>query len=101
MKLDKIEKQIKDELDHYRSVSKTAKKKIENVIQKTKQKKSITLQLDQQDLNQIRNRAELEGVPYQTLISSILHKYITDQLVDQKEIAKSIRIIRDAESRRY
>jgi hypothetical protein len=41
--LDKIEKQIKDELDHYRSVSKTGKKMIENVIQKTKQKKSITL----------------------------------------------------------
>jgi hypothetical protein len=32
--------------------------------------------------------AASEGMPYQTLISSILHKYINNRLVDKNDILK-------------
>jgi hypothetical protein len=40
-----------------------------------------------------RERASREGVPYQTLIASVLHKYVTDQLYDEREIRKTLELI--------
>jgi predicted DNA binding CopG/RHH family protein len=45
--------------------------------------KRITLRLSSIDLESIQTIAVEEGIPYQTLISSILHKYVTGRLVDQ------------------
>jgi predicted DNA binding CopG/RHH family protein len=47
----------------------------------TKDKK-ITLRLSSLDLEALQAKAIEEGIPYQTLISSILHKYITGRLVE-------------------
>jgi hypothetical protein len=33
-------------------------------------------------------------MPYQTLLSSIVHKFVTDQLVDKKDILKSIELLK-------
>jgi predicted DNA binding CopG/RHH family protein len=46
--------------------------------------KRITLRLSSLDLESIQTIAIEEGIPYQTLISSILHKYITGKLVEQR-----------------
>ena len=35
----------------------------------------INIRMNAYDLNHIKRRAAQEGIPYQTLISSILHKY--------------------------
>jgi len=40
----------------------------------------VNIRLSSQELNAIKYRAMREGIPYQTLISSVLHKYITGQL---------------------
>ncbi len=40
-------------------------------------------------------KAEQEGLPYQTLITTVLHKYITNQLVEKEEILKSIRLLKE------
>ena len=42
--------------------------------------KSVTLRMQEADLNKIKNKALLLGVPYQTLISSLLHRYATEQI---------------------
>ncbi|MGH8001724.1 MAG: antitoxin [Brasilonema sp.] len=47
--------------------------------------KQITLRLSSLDLDAIQTKAIEEGIPYQTLISSILHKYITGRLVERRE----------------
>ncbi len=44
--------------------------------------KKITLRLSSLDLEAIQAKAIEEGIPYQTLISSILHKYVTGRLVE-------------------
>jgi predicted DNA binding CopG/RHH family protein len=42
----------------------------------------ITLRLSSADLAGIQTRAIEEGIPYQTLISSVIHKYVTGRLVE-------------------
>jgi len=54
---------------------------------------SRTLLLNKNDLEEIKSIAESEGIPYQTLISSILHKYINNRLVDKNEILKVSELI--------
>lgn len=41
----------------------------------------------------IKERANAEGIPYQALINSILHKYITDQLFEKDQVIKSFNLI--------
>jgi predicted DNA binding CopG/RHH family protein len=42
----------------------------------TKKNARINIRLSQFDLDRIKRIAVSEGLPYQTLISSILHKYV-------------------------
>ncbi|MDZ7722297.1 MAG: CopG family antitoxin [candidate division KSB1 bacterium] len=94
MKLDKFEKDIEDNISEYKPVSAKSKKKIDSIIRKSKEKKSINLRINNYDLELLKQKAEQEGIPYQTLISSILHKYLTDQLIEQKDIIKSVQILK-------
>ncbi len=45
-----------------------------------KKDKRINLRLSQKDYHQIQIKAIEEGIPYQTLISSIVHKYLNGSL---------------------
>jgi predicted DNA binding CopG/RHH family protein len=91
--LDRNEKIIEEEASSYKKVSEIEKKKIESIIEKSSKKKVITLRLNENDLEGIKPIAESEGIPYQTLISSILHKYINNRLVDKNEILKVSELI--------
>ncbi|MCK4448588.1 MAG: hypothetical protein KAW56_16090 [Candidatus Marinimicrobia bacterium] len=96
VKLSKYEQHIEDSISEYNSVSSKKRKRIENIIKKAVEKKNISLRVNNQDLNILKLRAEREGIPYQTLISSILHKFVTEQLVDQKNILKSIQLLKSS-----
>ena len=43
----------------------------------------INIRLSSGDLSDIQVRALEEGVPYQTLIASVLHKYVTGRLAER------------------
>lgn len=43
----------------------------------------INIRISSKDLRLLQKRALSEGLPYQTLISSVLHKYVEGRLVDQ------------------
>jgi predicted DNA binding CopG/RHH family protein len=42
----------------------------------------VNIRLSSGDLNDIQVKALEEGVPYQTLIASVLHKYVTGRLTE-------------------
>ena len=42
----------------------------------------VNIRLSSGDLNDIQVRALEEGMPYQTLIASVLHKYVTGRLAE-------------------
>lgn len=46
------------------------------------------VRLDTRDLAALKSLAEREGLPYQTLLSSVLHKYVSGSLVDVNEARK-------------
>ena len=86
-KLDSNKQIVENEAESYRKVSDQTKKKIESILAKSSKKKVITLRLND-DLIQIKTIAAGEGIPYQTLISSVLHKYINHRFVDRNEALK-------------
>ncbi|NQU63497.1 MAG: BrnA antitoxin family protein [SAR324 cluster bacterium] len=63
--------------DQWRTVSDIEKRKEELVqmAKETNRKKPITIRLSQADIDALKMIAANEGLPYQTLISSVLHKY--------------------------
>ena len=47
----------------------------------------VNIRLSSIDLSDIQVKAMQEGVPYQTLIASVLHKYVTGRLSDRSQRA--------------
>lgn len=47
-----------------------------------KKKSRINIRISDRDLEAIKLKAVEEGMPYQTLIASVLHKYVTGKLQD-------------------
>ncbi len=57
------------------------KRKLEEAARNTLQKdKRINIRISSRDLERIQKRAAKEGIPYQTLISSTLHKLVSGKL---------------------
>jgi len=49
-----------------------------------KKDKRVNIRISTKNLEALQQRALEEGIPYQTLMSSILHKYINGRLVEQR-----------------
>ena len=48
----------------------------------------ISLKIDANNLAEVKNEAERLGMPYQTLLNSIIHRYINGELIDKKELKR-------------
>ncbi len=90
MKLDKFEQNIEKSIDSYIPVSDEER---ETILKATTKNKAITLRINETVLEIIKKRAEEEGMPYQSLISSVLYKFSTDRLVDERYIKKAVELI--------
>jgi len=92
-KLDDYEKEIESQGSEYISVSGRKRQRIESILERSKKTKNINIRINEFDLDNLRKKSEEEGIPYQTLITSVLHKYVTNQLVEEKNILKSLKLI--------
>ena len=54
-------------------------------VETLKRNKRINIRISERDLEELQRKAIEEGLPYQTFISSILHKYIAGRLVEKKQ----------------
>jgi predicted DNA binding CopG/RHH family protein len=54
-------------------------------------KQMVSIRLDPQDIQVIRQQAERAGIGYQTMISSLLHQYAIGDLVNIHEARKVLR----------
>jgi predicted DNA binding CopG/RHH family protein len=50
--------------------------KLRSAAINTTQSKAISLRLNQKTLTEIKQRAEISGIPYQTLINVVLNQYV-------------------------
>jgi predicted DNA binding CopG/RHH family protein len=89
MKLNKEEKEI---LDAYEKGYIKAKRPLEEELKEVKKiaettfrkNRRITIRLYDHDYKGIQKKAMEKGIPYQTLISGMIHQYIEGDLVERK-----------------
>jgi predicted DNA binding CopG/RHH family protein len=55
----------------------------ENDQATSREDKRVNIRLSSTDLEAIKKRASIEGIPYQALISSVLHKYVSGRLKEE------------------
>jgi predicted DNA binding CopG/RHH family protein len=89
MKLDKFEKNLEDSISkgEWKSVLNLSaeKKRLTKVAKSTiKKNKTMNIRVNEADLNSLKARALEEGIPYQTLVTSILHKYVSGKLIEKQ-----------------
>jgi len=85
IKLDKYEQEIIDayEKEEFNSIPNAKKEmsKYREYAKHTLQKnKRINIRISERDLLLLQREAVAEGLPYQTLISSVLHKFVNGTL---------------------
>jgi predicted DNA binding CopG/RHH family protein len=66
-------KNVKEQAAQYRAYARATFRK----------DKRVNIRISERDLIDLQKRAIREGIPYQTLIASILHKYVSDVLVEK------------------
>jgi predicted DNA binding CopG/RHH family protein len=85
-KLSKEEKELLDavEAGEFESVlTESRKEELQSIARNTvKKDKRINIRISNRDLTAIQSRASEEGIPYQTFVSSIIHKYVSGSLKD-------------------
>jgi len=82
--LDKEEEQILKDFEDGKYVRvknfEQEKKRLQEIARNTLNKtRNINLRLSQRDLQKLKSKAAEEGIPYQTLVSSVLHKFVSRQ----------------------
>ena len=87
MQIDEEELQILRDFERgeFQSIRnfKSEKQELEKAARNTLQKdKRINIRISSRDLQRIQMRAAREGVPYQTYISSSLHKLVAGRLTE-------------------
>jgi predicted DNA binding CopG/RHH family protein len=92
-KLDTYERQIERSAGQFQPVSKRKARRIEGILQRAKKSKNINIRIAEEDLVRLKRRSQDEGLPYQTLIASVLHKYLNDRLVDEEAIRKPVKLL--------
>ena len=88
--LDSEEQEIEDNIDFSKAIPVAEKSALMSSLREASVRKPITLRMESADLEAIKRLAEQEGMPYQTLIGSLVHKYVTGALVDINEVRKVI-----------
>ena len=88
MKLSKEEKTILQSVERRRPKSvpnlKKEAKRYQDYARATFRKdKRVNIRISEKDLIKIQQKALEEGLPYQTLISSVLHKFVGGRLVEK------------------
>ena len=93
----KLDKEEKDLLDSYERGEWKSVKNLKEEIGKHRgcarqtllKNKRVNIRISSMVLEELQARAVEDGMPYQTLISSILHRFVTGRLIEKPRSKKS------------
>ena len=93
IKLDKEEQDILDSFEQgeWKPVKNRKReiKRHEQYARNTiKKDKRVNIRISSKDLEEIQSIAVADGIPYQTLMSSVLHRFVGGRLVEPKGLTK-------------
>jgi predicted DNA binding CopG/RHH family protein len=85
MKLDKQEQAILESLERgewksVKNLKEEIKKARAQAVATAKKDARMNLRLSRRDMIALKSRALEEGIPYQTLVAGIIHKYVEGRL---------------------
>ena len=97
MAKNKLDKEEKDLLDSYERGEWRSVKNLKGEIEKhkgyarqtLKKDKRVNIRISSMVLEELQTRAVEDGVPYQTLISSILHRFVAGRLIEKPRSNKA------------
>jgi predicted DNA binding CopG/RHH family protein len=69
----KSAKKVKEQKEQYRAYARATLRK----------DKRVNIRISEKDLLALQKRAVRQGIPYQTLISSVLHKYVNGEFTEK------------------
>jgi len=92
--LDDFEQFIEDNAEKFVPLSDTEMTEVETIINAANKTRNINIRISAYDIEKIKQRSAEEGIPYQTLISSIIHKYVAGTLIEERAVLKSMEILR-------
>ena len=113
IRLDREEAKLLDsyEAGEWRSIEgwqAEARRYVEYARATFKKDRRVNIRISSRDLEEIQKRALEEGIPYQTLIASILHKYVSGRLIERRESAgerdrfeRAVRKVAEANHKEY
>jgi predicted DNA binding CopG/RHH family protein len=90
-KLNVSEQHIENSINEYVPVSERERERILGAAAKSR---TISLRINETVLESIKRKAAEEGLPYQTFITSILFKYCSNRLIDDRAIRKVVDVLR-------
>lgn len=87
--LDKEEKDLlesfkRNEWKRMPNMKSEIKRHIEYAKATNRKDKRVNIRISSKDLESIQRKALEEGIPYQTLISSLLHKFVNGRIIEKK-----------------
>ena len=86
IKFDAYENEILEAFEDGRLMISESQNDYQKIASNTlKKNKKINIRISENDLSALQRRAAREGVPYQTLIGSVLHKFVTGILKESYE----------------
>jgi predicted DNA binding CopG/RHH family protein len=92
--LDTFEKSIEDNAEKFVPLSVSEKTQVDAIISAANKTKNINIRISAYDIEKVKQKSAEEGIPYQTLISSIIHRYISGKLIDENSVLKSMELLR-------
>ncbi len=89
-KLTKEEQEILDSFEKgewvpVKELSKRRSELIKYAKNTLKKNKRLNIRISERDLNELQRKAIAEGLPYQTYVASIIHKFLNGKLREVKE----------------
>jgi predicted DNA binding CopG/RHH family protein len=69
----KSSQKVKEQKEQYRAYARATLRK----------DKRVNIRISEKDLLALQKRAVRQGIPYQTLISSVLHKYVNGEFTEK------------------
>ncbi|HOE09515.1 MAG TPA: antitoxin [Treponemataceae bacterium] len=91
--LDKEEQWFEDHAEEFVQAPANLRDKLIKAAANTQNKtERMNIRMSKSDMENLKSIASKEGLPYQSLVTSILHKYTSGLLVDINEAKKILRL---------
>ena len=86
IELDAEEQEYEDAFDEF--VPAPESERLALITAAKRGRRPVSVRMDSADIALLKRLAAREGMPYQTLLGSIVHKYVSGNLVDINEVRK-------------